>query len=97
MAVDDEAGVYAMGQGCSVHGDEHMRECSMCGTEFCRKCFPKTSVCPDCAESDEDEDEDEEEDFDDEEDEKDEKEDKEDASEDLPGGGMMDDGDDRRY
>ena len=45
----------------------------MCGTEFCRKCFPKTSVCPDCAESAEDEDEDEEEDFDDEEDEKDEK------------------------
>lgn len=100
MAVDEEAGIYAMGQGCPSHGDDHMRECSMCGAEFCRICHPKTAVCPDCAESADDEDEDEdfedageEVDDDEEEDEKGDKEEKED----LPRGGVLDDGDDRRY
>ena len=100
MAVDEEAGIYAMGQGCPVHGDDHMRECSMCGAEFCRICHPKTAVCPDCAES-ADDDEDEEDDFEDasegdDEEEEDEKGDKE-EKEDLPRGGMLDDSDDRRY
>ena len=95
MAVDEETGMYAMGQGCPHHGDEHRRECSMCGTEFCRKCHPRTTVCPDCAESgDEDEDEDldeGEETFDEEE-----EEDEEDA-EDVPRNGDLDEGSDRRY
>ncbi len=25
-------------------------ECSSCGCEFCRKCFPNSNLCPDCAE-----------------------------------------------
>lgn len=58
MAVDEETSVYGMGQGCPTHGDEHMKECTMCGAEFCKICHPKSSVCPDCSESDEDEDED---------------------------------------
>jgi len=61
MAVNEETGFYAMGQGCPVHGDEYMRECSMCGAEFCRMCVPKSAVCPDCANEEEDEEEEEEE------------------------------------
>ena len=56
MAVDEETSVYGTGQGCPTHGDEHMKECTMCGAEFCKICHPKSSVCPDCSESDEDED-----------------------------------------
>jgi hypothetical protein len=55
MAVNEETGIFGMDQGCAVHGDEHMRECSMCGAEFCRVCFPKTAVCPDCSEQEEEE------------------------------------------
>ena len=40
----------------TARGDEHMKECSMCGAEFCKICFPKSSVCPDCADTAEDED-----------------------------------------
>lgn len=61
MAMNDEPSIYELGmeQGCPVHGDEQMRECSMCGAEFCRLCFPRSAVCPDCAEQEsEDEDED---------------------------------------
>ncbi len=25
-------------------------ECAVCGCEFCRKCFPGATLCPDCAE-----------------------------------------------
>jgi len=94
MAVDEETGMYAMGQGCAEHGDEHMRECSMCGAEFCRKCHPRTTVCPDCAESeDEDEDIDEGEETFDEDDEAEEEE----EGEDVPRNGDLDEGSDRRY
>jgi hypothetical protein len=56
MAVDEETSIFGMEQGCPVHGDEHMKECRMCGAEFCRVCFPKSTVCPECADpSDEDE------------------------------------------
>ncbi|HBA82698.1 MAG TPA: hypothetical protein DCZ95_01270 [Verrucomicrobia bacterium] len=67
MTVDEETGVYGMGQGCPVHGDEYMKECSMCGAEFCRICVPRSAVCPDCADQADEEDDDEEEapDFDD--------------------------------
>lgn len=58
MAVDEESNAFGLGQGCAVHGDDHMRECSMCGAEFCRICFPRSTVCPDCAEQTEDEDDD---------------------------------------
>lgn len=52
MARNDDSSLFEnMGQGCAVHGDEHMRECTMCGAEFCRLCHPRSSVCPDCAES----------------------------------------------
>jgi len=57
MSVDEESNAFGMGQGCSVHGDDHMKECSMCGAEFCRICLPRTAVCPDCAEQSEDDDE----------------------------------------
>ena len=61
----------------------------MCGAEFCRICFPRSTVCPDCAEQTEDDDEEKDtSDFDDitrvgtvvEDDEKDEKEEKDDES-----------------
>ena len=49
MGVDSESNLFSMDQGCPTHGDEHMRECSMCGAEFCRLCFPRSAVCSDCA------------------------------------------------
>lgn len=58
MARNHESDGLGVEPGCPVHGDEHMRECTMCGAEFCRLCFPRSSVCPDCAEQDEDEDSD---------------------------------------
>ena len=65
MTVDEETGVYGMGQGCAVHGDEYMKECSMCGAEFCRICFPRSAVCPDCSDQETDEEDEESPDFDD--------------------------------
>ncbi len=56
MSVDEESNAYGLGGGCPVHGDEYMKECSMCGAEFCRICVPRSTVCPDCAEQSEDED-----------------------------------------
>ena len=38
-----------MEQGCDLHGDDRMRECSMCGVEFCYQCFPGSVMCPGCA------------------------------------------------
>jgi hypothetical protein len=52
MAMNEESNVFGgLEAGCPVHGDEAMRECTMCGVEFCRLCHPRTAVCPDCAES----------------------------------------------
>jgi len=69
MSVNEETSFFALGQGCPVHGDEYMRECTMCGAEFCRICYPKSAVCPDCAEQanedDDEEDDDDIADFDD--------------------------------
>ena len=56
MAVEEESNAYGMGAGCAVHGDEHMKECSMCGAEFCRICFPRSTVCSDCLEQSEEDD-----------------------------------------
>ena len=65
MTRNEESSNFSVEQGCPVHGDEHMRECSMCGAEFCRLCVPKSTVCPDCAEVADDEEEKENPDFDD--------------------------------
>ena len=65
MVVNEESNAFGMGLGCAVHGDEHMRECSMCGAEFCRICVPRSAVCPDCVEQPDDEDEKDNSDFDD--------------------------------
>jgi hypothetical protein len=58
---DEESGIFGLGQGCPLHGDEFLRECSMCGTEFCTKCYSPVSVCPNCSmevgEADDDEEE----------------------------------------
>ena len=58
MSMYDDTGVFGLEQGCPVHGDESLRECSMCGTEFCRACY-FTPICPDCAEQQVDDEEDE--------------------------------------
>jgi len=63
MSADEQTNFYMMGQGCSVHGDEYMRDCSMCGAEFCTKCYPGSAVCEECAVQDDEEDEDEDSDF----------------------------------
>jgi hypothetical protein len=57
MIPSEESALYSLDGGCPVHRDEHMRECSMCGCEFCRSCHPRSTVCPDCAEEREEEDE----------------------------------------
>ena len=59
MSTEEERNLFGVEPGCAVHGDEKMRECSMCGAEYCRACHPRATVCPDCVEpSDEDEEED---------------------------------------
>ena len=37
------------GSGCDIHGEDFLRECTMCGIEFCAACFPNSALCPDCA------------------------------------------------
>ena len=37
------------GSGCEIHGEGFLRECTMCGIEFCSVCFPQSTLCPDCA------------------------------------------------
>lgn len=49
MVMGDDTSFLDMGQGCPIHGDEYLKECAMCGAEFCQLCFPKSSVCPECA------------------------------------------------
>ncbi len=31
--------------------DDYWIECAVCGKEFCAKCYPDTSLCPECAEA----------------------------------------------
>ena len=48
---DEEYDPYAgFGGGCPVHGEDYMRECTVCGAEFCSACFPNSDVCEECAE-----------------------------------------------
>lgn len=49
--MDEENNVFGMEEGCPEHGGERMVECTACGEEFCTLCFPRSAVCPDCAES----------------------------------------------
>lgn len=35
--------------GCDIHGEDSLRECTMCGIEFCSACFPQSALCSDCA------------------------------------------------
>ena len=47
---DEEFSPYGgFGSGCEVHGEDYLRECTMCGIEFCSACFPNSTLCPDCA------------------------------------------------
>jgi len=48
MSMSEASGLYGLGQGCPLHGDEYMRECGLCGCEYCRSCH-RGVVCPDCA------------------------------------------------
>ena len=47
---DEEYDPYAgFNGGCPVHGEDYMRECTVCGAEFCTACFPNSDVCGECA------------------------------------------------
>jgi hypothetical protein len=48
MALIDGEGIFGMGQGCDLHGDDRMRECNLCGIEFCTLCSPRSIMCPGC-------------------------------------------------
>jgi hypothetical protein len=55
--MEDEENLFDLFQGCPVHGEEYMKECSLCGGEYCKQCFPGSNVCPSCsAEIDEEDD-----------------------------------------
>jgi hypothetical protein len=51
MDLEEENNVFGMHEGCPEHGVEHVAECTACGEEFCTQCFPRSTVCADCAES----------------------------------------------
>lgn len=53
--LDENDVMFNMGEGCRLHGDEFMQDCGVCGTEFCRKCHPHPSICPDCQAAEPDE------------------------------------------
>lgn len=51
MSMEDEEyspyGAYST--GCDIHGENFLRECTMCGIEFCAACVPNSALCSDCA------------------------------------------------
>lgn len=49
-----------LGNGCDLHGEDFLRECTMCGIEFCAACFPHSALCQECAAQGEFDDDDEE-------------------------------------
>jgi len=66
MPLDEDTNFFNIGDGCPAHGETQMRECRVCGIEFCAKCFPGSNICAECAQQiDEDEDHDREPDFED--------------------------------
>lgn len=60
MSYDDESNLFAAEEGCSIHPEAPLRECTMCGAEFCAVCSNGGRLCPDCysAGGDEDDDDD---------------------------------------
>ena len=47
---EEEFSTYgAFSSGCDIHGEDFLRECTMCGIEFCAACFPNSALCSDCA------------------------------------------------
>jgi hypothetical protein len=47
---EEEFSPYAaFSSGCDIHGEDYLRECTMCGIEFCSACFPQSTLCSDCA------------------------------------------------
>ncbi len=55
MISEEDETFMNIGGGCPVHGDDFMAECTVCGSEFCTRCNPRSALCPDCAELPEDE------------------------------------------
>ncbi len=51
MSRDEDDPMMHLGEGCMVHGDDHMTECTVCGGEFCLRCHPGNHICPDCADT----------------------------------------------
>lgn len=64
MGTGDDISFLNMDEGCPIHGDQYMKECAMCGVDFCGLCHPKSAVCPDCTTVDEEPDFDDVEDLD---------------------------------
>lgn len=54
MGSMDETAFFGIDQGCPVHGDDYMKECTVCGMEYCHLCHPSGTTCPDCAAEEED-------------------------------------------
>jgi len=50
MSLSEEEAFFGLTPGCPLHGEEFLRECSMCGIEFCTRCFRGSAICADCAE-----------------------------------------------
>jgi hypothetical protein len=49
MSMEDEDNIlFGLGSGCMIHGEEFIRECRVCGTEYCAQCYPGQSVCSNC-------------------------------------------------
>jgi hypothetical protein len=48
MSSDDDELIFPFGNGCMLHGEDHLRECAKCGTEFCSKCH-KGNCCEECS------------------------------------------------
>ncbi len=63
--MDEETAFLGLNQGCPTHGEEYIHECSMCGREFCARCFRGSTICSECAEMAQDDDLDDEPDFED--------------------------------
>jgi hypothetical protein len=64
MSLSAEETFFGLTPGCPTHGEEYVRECSMCGIEFCTRCFRHSVVCSECAlEASNDDDPDDEPDF----------------------------------
>ncbi len=61
--MEDEANLFGLNQGCPVHGEEYMKECTHCSAEYCGQCFPGSTVCPSCSAEVDDEDIEEDPDF----------------------------------